>query len=50
LNNYRDYLYYKIITCDDLEEIYEINEGLNNKIISQVYKHETIDEFIMSLK
>ena len=49
LNNYRDYLYYKIITCDDLEEIYEINEGLNNKIISQVYKHETIDEFIMSL-
>ncbi len=50
LNNYREYLYYKIITCDDLEEIYEINEGLNNKIISQVYKHETIDEFIMSLK
>ncbi len=50
LNNYMDYLYYKIITYDDLEEIYEINEGLNNKIVSQVYKHESIDELIMSLK
>ncbi|MDD2396624.1 MAG: nucleotidyltransferase [Tissierellia bacterium] len=50
LNNYSDYLYYKIITCDDLEKIYEIKEGLNNKIISQVYKHESIDELIMSLK
>ena len=50
LNNYSDYLYYKIITCDDLEKIYEIKEGLNNIIISQVYKHESIDELIMSLK
>ncbi|NLK63871.1 MAG: nucleotidyltransferase [Tissierellia bacterium] len=50
LNNYVDYLYYKIITCDDLDTIYEIKEGLNNKIIKEVYRHEGIDELIMSLK
>lgn len=50
LNNYLDYLYYRIITCDDLDRIYEIKEGLNNKIMSQVYKHENIDELLMSLK
>ena len=50
LNNYTDYLYYKIITCDDLNTIYEIKEGLNNKIMSQSFKHENIDDLIMSLK
>ncbi len=50
LNNYTDYLYYKIITCDELDTIYEIKEGLNNKISSQVFRHENIDGLIMSLK
>lgn len=50
LNNYLDYLYYKIINTEYLHNIYEIKEGLNNKIISQVYEHENIDDFIMSLK
>lgn len=50
LNNYLDFLYYKIINTEDLDGIYEIKEGLENKIISQVYKHENIDDFIMSLK
>jgi predicted nucleotidyltransferase len=50
LNNYMDYLYYRIITCDDLTGIYEIREGLDNKILSQVYKHDRIDDLIMSLK
>lgn len=50
LNNYLDYLYYKIISTMDLDKIFEIKEGLNNKIISQVYKHENIDDFIMSIK
>ena len=50
LNNYLDYLYYKIINTEDLHNIYEIKEGLNNKIASQVYKHENIDDLIMSLK
>ncbi len=50
LNNYLDYLYYKIINTEQLHNIYEIKEGLNNKIISQVYKHESIDDLIISLK
>ena len=50
LNNYLDYLYYKIINTEDLHNIYEIKEGLNNKIASQVYRHENIDDLIMSLK
>jgi predicted nucleotidyltransferase len=50
LNNYVDYLYYKILTCDDLTSIYEIKEGLDNKIMTQVYRHENIDDLIMSLK
>lgn len=50
LNNYLDYLYYKIINTEQLHNIYEIKEGLNNKIISQVYKHESIGDLIISLK
>ncbi len=50
LNNYLDYLYYKIINTVDLDGIFEVKEGLDNKIISQVYKHENIDELIMSIK
>ena len=50
LNNYLDFLYYKIINTPELNKIYEIREGLDNKILSQVYKHNNIDDFIMSLK
>ena len=50
LNNYLDFLYYKIINTPELNKIYEIREGLDNKILSHVYKHNNIDDFIMSLK
>lgn len=50
LNNYLDFLYYKIISKDDLNDIFEIKEGLDNKILSQVYRHENLDDFIKSLK
>lgn len=50
LNNYLDFLYYKIINTTELDKFYEIKEGLDNKILSQVYKHKNIDDFIMSLK
>ena len=43
-------MYYKIINTPELNKIYEIREGLDNKILSQVYKHNNIDDFIMSLK
>lgn len=52
LDNYVDILYYKIIDlgADRLSEIFEVSEGLNNKIYDNVYKHSTMDDFIMSLK
>ena len=50
LNNYLDFLNYKIINTPELNKIYEVKEGLDNKILSQVYKHNNIDDFIMSLK
>lgn len=51
-NNYLDILYYKIIELgtEGLRHIYEVTEGLNNKIYSNIFKHDNIDDFIMSLK
>lgn len=51
-NNYLDLLHYKIIELgsEGLNDIYEVKEGLNNKIYSNVFKHNSIDDFIMALK
>lgn len=51
-NNYLSLLYYKIIELgpEKLNDIYEVTEGLNNKIYSNVFMHNNIDDFIMSLK
>ena len=52
LNNYFELIRYKIIELgkNGLSDIYEVNEGLNNKIYSNVFRHKNIDDFIMSLK
>lgn len=52
IENYLDILYYKIIDLGvhGLDEIFEVSEGLNNKIYDNLYKHSTFDDFIMSLK
>jgi len=52
LNNYLNYIYYKIldIGIDGLNEIYEVSEGLNHKIHSNIFKFNNVDDFIMSLK
>ncbi|WP_313164730.1 nucleotidyltransferase [Sedimentibacter sp.] len=52
LNNYLDIIYYKILELgiDGLNNIYEVSEGLNNKIYENVFKHDNVDDFIMSLK
>ena len=52
LNNYLDIIYFKILELgiDGLNDIYEVSEGLNNKIYENVFKHSNIDDFIMSLK
>lgn len=50
--NYYELLVYKIIELgpDGLNNIYEVSEGLNNKTYSNVFKYDSIDDFIMSLK
>lgn len=52
LNKYLDYLYYKIIDIgiEGLNDIYEVSEGLNNKIYTNIFKDDNIDDFIMALK
>lgn len=52
LNNYLELLHYKIIELgpEKLNNIYEVTEGLNNKIYSNVFLHDNINDFIMSLK
>lgn len=52
IENYLDFLYYKIIDLGvhGLSEIFEVSEGLNNKIYDNLYKHSTVDDFILSLK
>lgn len=52
LNNYLNIIYYKILELgtEGLNNIYEVSEGLNNKIYENIFKHNNIDDFIMSLK
>lgn len=52
LNNYLDIIYYKCLDlgAGGLNEIFEVSEGLNNKIYKNIFKHNNADEFIMSLK
>lgn len=52
LDRYLNYIYYKIldIGLEGLNNIYEISEGLDNKIYSNIFKYELADDFIMSLK
>lgn len=51
-DNYLELLYYKIIELGphNLNIIYEVTEGLNNKIYSNAFKHDSLDGYIMSLK
>ena len=52
INNYLNYIYFHILQLgkEGLNEIYEVSEGLNNKIYENALKYESVDEFIMSLK
>jgi predicted nucleotidyltransferase len=52
LDHYLNYIYYKIldIGINGLNDIYEVSEGINNKIYSNIFKFNNTDDFIMSLK
>lgn len=52
LDNYLDLIYYKIISSNKsyLKNIYDVTEGLENKIYDNACKYKSLDEFIMSIK
>ncbi|QSX06606.1 nucleotidyltransferase [Sedimentibacter sp. zth1] len=52
LDNYLEFMYYKIIATgkDDLKKIYDVTEGLENKIFDNVYKYNNLNDFILSIK
>ena len=52
LENYLDLIYYKILSNGKsyIKTIYDVSEGLENKIYDNVCKHKTLDNFIMSIK
>lgn len=52
LDNYLDIIYYSIISNnkEHLENIFNISEGLENRIYNNIFKHDTINDFILSLK
>lgn len=51
-DNYYELLQYKIIELGPLglNNIYEVSEGLNNKIYSNVFMYSNIEDYCMSLK
>lgn len=52
LDRYLELIYYKIISSSKsyLKNIYDITEGLENKIYDNACKHKTLDDFITSIK
>ncbi len=52
LENYIDTIYYAVISNDieSLRKIYDISEGLENKIYKNILAYKTSNDFILSLK
>ncbi|MEE0699080.1 MAG: nucleotidyltransferase [Bacilli bacterium] len=50
LNDYFKYLKYQVITSDSLNNIMDVNEGIDNKIRKEILKVNTTNELILKLK
>lgn len=52
LDKYLDLIYYKILSSSKayIKTIYDVSEGLENKIYDNASKHKSLDDFIMSIK
>lgn len=52
LDNYLSFIYYKIISLGNknLKNIYDVNEGIENRIADSVYKYNNLNEFILAVK
>lgn len=50
LNDYFNYIKYEIISNDNLNEILDVNEGIENKLKKEIYNSKTIDKLILNTK
>ncbi len=50
LNDYFNYIKHEIITNDNLNEILDVDEGIENKIRKEIFNVSNIDELIMKIK
>lgn len=50
LNDYFNYIKYEIITNNNLNEILDVDEGIENKIRKEIFNVSNVDELIMKIK
>lgn len=50
LNNYFDYIKYEIISNDKLDEILDVDEGIENKLKKEIHNSKTVEELILNVK
>ena len=50
LNDYFNYIKYEIIINDNLNEILDVDEGIENKIRKEIFNVSSVDELIMKIK
>ncbi len=50
LNDYFKYIKYEIITCDKLNEILDVDEGIENKLKKEIISAKTTDDLILKIK
>lgn len=50
LNDYFDYIKYEIISNDKLEEILDVDEGIENKLKKEIHNSKTVEELILNVK
>lgn len=50
LNDYFNYIKYEIISNDKLNDILDVDEGIENKLKKEIYNSKTIDELILNTK
>lgn len=50
LNDYFDYIKYEIISNDKLDEILDVDEGIENKLKKEIHNSKTVEELILNVK
>lgn len=50
LNDYFNYIKYEIISNDKLDEILDVDEGIENKLKKEIHNSKTVEELILNVK